>query len=284
MTNSLKVKKEINCSSKTLKITLWLLSFFVIFITLRDVIFSLLLATMFEYPLAQTIIITIMSCLMIVYLLFKKPFKSKFDAGQQLFFEIIGLMVNVGVFLNAILDAGEYKALEFRNNLGKLIIVSNMIFNFVTGSFMLYFLVQLLIDFYKDYQQKRAKKLETLKIQSRAQKSPIPYSNSIQQNNTTLQQSSDLDHLASGNSEATFIQQENSDLQLLPPHITPPSHRVQPRRILKSIRPVQREIQLQDSPSSVEDQESHFRKDSISIFCSNKELQSQSSDHKKAKR
>ncbi len=209
--------------------------FFLIFLSGRDLMFSLILATMFKHPLAQTILIMILNCLMLAYLFIKKPFESNIDFGQQLFFEFIGLIVNFGVFINAILDTGKYEAFGVRKNIGKLIIVCNMIFNFVTAGFMLFFVAQVLVDFYKAQQQKRAKKIETLKILQRNQKQTPPNEKINFDHNPTNQ----------NNSEIISFQQESFDLNLLPNQIQPVSQYKRPRKILRNPRPrnpIRREI------------------------------------------
>jgi len=143
---------------------------FLFFLSGRDLLFSLLLATMFEYPLAQTILITILYGLMIAYLFIKRPFESSFDFGQQLFFELVGIAVNICVCINAILDAGDYQAVQARKNIGKFVIICNLLFNFVTAGFMVYTIGHTLYDFYKSRQAKRVKKLETLTISNRLPK------------------------------------------------------------------------------------------------------------------
>ena len=120
---------------------------------------------MFEYPLPQTIIITLLDCLMIVYLFIKRPFESTFDSVQQPFFEFVGLGVMISVFINTIFDAGKYQILQGRNNVGKFVIVCNMMFNFVTAIFMLIIIVQSLREFYKEQKQKRT----VLKTKNRLQ-------------------------------------------------------------------------------------------------------------------
>jgi len=143
---------------------------FLFFLSGRDLIFSLILPTMFEYPLAQTIIITLLNCLILVYLFIKKPFESTFDFVQQLFFEFIGFIVDINVGINAVLDAGKYEASGARNNIGKLIIICNMIFNFITAAFMLICVGQAFIEFYRNMRQKRVEKLEALERKTKAQK------------------------------------------------------------------------------------------------------------------
>ena len=209
--------------------------FFLIFLSSRDLIFSLILATMFKHPLVQTILIMILNCLMIAYLFIKKPFENIIDFGQQLFFECIGFVVNFCVFINAILDTGKYEATAARKNIGKLIIVCNMIFNFVTACFMLFFVAQILVDFYKTQQLKRASKLEDLRVLQRNQKPPIPNKETNFDHNT----------MNNNNSEIISFQQESFDLDLLPSQIQPTAQFKRPRKILRNPRPrnqIRREI------------------------------------------
>jgi len=142
---------------------------FPLFLTGRDMIFSLILVTMFEYPLPQTIMMIILNLLMVVYLLIKKPFESTLDFVQQIFFEVIGMIVCISCFLNAIFDSGNYQALQARDRVGKLVIIANIIFNFVTAALMAIVTVQALIEFYKEQKQKQVKKLADLEIKNRIQ-------------------------------------------------------------------------------------------------------------------
>lgn len=193
---------------------------FLFFLSGRDLLFSLILATMFEYPLPQTILSTIFSCLMIVYLFIKKPFESAFDFAQQLFFESVGLIVNVAVLVNAVLDAGKYEAIQARQNIGKLVIVANLAFNFVSAIFMLIFIVQFLRDLYQNYKQKQAKKLKALSVQNRLQL-PFPNDNFAKNKNINhLDSSLAIQNISSNNHLETFsFNQESFDLSLLPHHI-----------------------------------------------------------------
>ncbi len=206
---------------------------FLFFLSGRDLIFSLILATMFEYPLAQTLIITILDCLMIAYLFIKRPFESAIDFAQQLFFEFIALIVNITVFINAILDAGKYEAIGARNNLGKLIIIANLIFNFVTAIFMLIVIVQILLDFYQGWKVKRAKKLRDLRLQTRVQELPsIPQSKSHFNKDMSFFEIQSLDQrkmTSNNNSELVSLGQESFDLNLL-------SHEIRPSRQFKRIK------------------------------------------------
>ena len=126
----------------------------------RDLLFSLLLATMFEYPLVQILLFFILTCLMIAYLLIKKPFQSTFDLIQQLLFEVISFAVSICVLINAVLDTGNYLATSTRTFLGKVMIIFNLIFNFGTALFMLFMIFSLLKEAYAKYKQKSARNIK----------------------------------------------------------------------------------------------------------------------------
>ena len=206
---------------------------FLFFLSGRDLLCSLVLATMFEYPLPQTIIITILDFLMIAYLFIKKPFRNTFEFTQQLSFEFTGIVVNVSVFINAILDAGKYEALGTRNNIGKLVIIANMIFNFVTAVFMLISLGQALLEFYREQKQKRAKIFRTLSIQNRPHE--IKNKPTLDSNQSFLYDSSmsiTSHNLTSG---AISLQPESAGLNLLPQQISSSKRHQRPRKNLNYI-------------------------------------------------
>ena len=203
---------------------------FIFFLTARDLLFSLTLTTMFEYPLPETIILAILDCLMIAYLILKRPFNSSFDFSQQMFFEMISLMVSVAVLTNAVLDAGKYKAVGTRNNIGKLIIVANMIFNFVTGLFMLVTIIQIVKEFVQEIKERQAKKIKALSIKNRLQELPLNETENTPQ--ITLNKNLDSSQIfLKGNDLLNNTQSfettshENSDLNLLP-------HQIQPHHLL----------------------------------------------------
>jgi len=136
---------------------------------------------------------------MMAYLLIKSPFESRFDAAQQYFFEFIGAVVNISVVFNAMLDTGDYIALASRINVGKLIIVSNMVFNFITALFMLNMIYQALRDAYNSYKAKNSSKASEKafpQIQHRLDKSP-PLNPRVSHQNTN-NNLSEIQFLANG--------------------------------------------------------------------------------------
>jgi len=136
---------------------------FLLLLTARDLAFSLILTTLFNHPLAQTIIILILNVAMFGYLLLRPPLTSKFDGAQQLYYEFITLSVNFSVLILAILDAIDSIGVELRTSIGRFVIAINMCFNFGALLFMLVSLGMLLKEIYQEYKAKsQAKKTAKL--------------------------------------------------------------------------------------------------------------------------
>ncbi len=137
----------------------------------RDIITSLLLATMFDHPLAQTLLVTLLNILLITYLFMKKPLESTFDLIQLLFFEIIGLAVGICILINASLDSTKDTASI--KSIGKTIITFNLIFNLVTALLMLIMVISLLKEAYTFYKARKAKNLKVARLDNRFQRNPL---------------------------------------------------------------------------------------------------------------
>jgi len=184
---------------------------FLFFLSGRDLIFSLLLATMFEYPLIQTLIFFILTCLMIAYLLIKKPFESTFDLIQQMFFEIISFAVSICVLINAFIDTGDHIATSTRNSIGKTVIVFNMIFNFGTALFMFFMLFSLLKEAYMKYKQKTSKSVKNIKLNNRLSYPPSEI-NAKSNNVFELSRVSGKDFVTNLDSEMNSFHQNSPDI------------------------------------------------------------------------
>ncbi len=136
--------------------SIWTQSFLP-FLILRDLGFSLILALLFLRPRLQILLIFTLNCAMLVYLIVCKPFKERLDLIQQIFFEVAGLTVNISVLVNSQLTDTYKEMLSVRERIGDGIILTNVIFNFVTAGFMALKLIILLKDLYLAYKLKNAK-------------------------------------------------------------------------------------------------------------------------------
>ena len=156
---------------KDFKDTLIIQQAFLFFLTTRDLAFSLILTTMFLRPLILTILILILNLAMVSYLLWFRPFGSLFGASQQLFYEVITLSVNVSVLIMAIMDVIHSSGYQLRRELGKFLIIMNMLFNFGSLAFMLLKGWMVSKEIYESYKakknQQRKSKLSDLPLQKR---------------------------------------------------------------------------------------------------------------------
>ena len=131
---------------------------FLLILTLRDILFSLILATLFDHPLVECILILLMNIAMLAYLFIKKPFKEMVAQAQQVILELITMVVNISVLILAVFDAKHSEAFDQRKTIGKLLIIVNMIFNFTVVGFMLLLLFLQAWEIYKDYKSRRQEK------------------------------------------------------------------------------------------------------------------------------
>ena len=134
----------------------------------KDIAFSLIITTLFEYPVLQVILSLVLSALMIAYYLIKKPFKSTFEAIQQIIYEVIILIVIINVTILALLDDNNSLAYKTRNNIGKAIIVLNFCFNFLAFLFLLAKIGETLWEAYTHYKNKRKTHSEANKSKTQA--------------------------------------------------------------------------------------------------------------------
>jgi len=140
---------------------------FLLLLTGRDLLFSLLLTLMFDHPLVECIFILVLNIAMVAYLLLLPPFKSAFDATQQLFYEVVTLSVNVSVLILAIMDSIDSPDDPgFRSQIGRFIIIVNMVFNFGSLAFMLVKAFQTFYEIYKAYKERKSKHKTHIKLQA----------------------------------------------------------------------------------------------------------------------
>jgi len=148
---------------------------FLLIMTIRDILFSLILSTLFNHPLVECILILLMNIAMLVYLLIRRPFREKIGQIQQVVLELITMVVNVSVLILAVFDARNSEAFDQRKTIGKLLIVINMVFNFAIVGFMLLNLFIQGFEIYKDYKSRRQEK----RLRVKAPRNVL----SLQQNN-----------------------------------------------------------------------------------------------------
>jgi len=100
-------------------------SFLLIYVG-RSIISNIIITTLFEYPLLQTLMLTGLNVLILAYLMICRPFKEILNASGQYFCEGVLLMVNVSMLGMTIIDEMSEKPEGVVENFSKLIIVLNM--------------------------------------------------------------------------------------------------------------------------------------------------------------
>ena len=130
---------------------------FFLFLSLRDLLMSMILTTLFHYPLIETTLLLFLTGLMILYLLIQRPFKSSLAGFQQTFLEFIALGVNICLIILIILDANQNETLQTRTHICSYILYSNMVFNISSFAFLLIILIIEIYSFCKTKFKKQAK-------------------------------------------------------------------------------------------------------------------------------
>lgn len=85
--------------------------------TVRCVLVSIIFAIMYEYPLAQSVLLLIISVVYILYLALARPFCKSSDEFQNYFFETIIFIVNMMVLVMAEMDAQGVQETEIRSRI-----------------------------------------------------------------------------------------------------------------------------------------------------------------------
>jgi len=128
---------------------------FLIFITSRDMLFSLVITTLFESTLAQVMIFLLLNISLLIYLILKRPFKERFEELQQFTFEVIILTVSIIEITGAILEDMDSFGSNIQIILGKLLIILNISFNICALLFMTFKIIFCVKIAYNDFKQKK---------------------------------------------------------------------------------------------------------------------------------
>jgi len=112
----------------------WSLQSFLCFFIIRSIVSGIIYATLFDYPIAQIILLLLLSVAMLIGLVVKKPFQDRLQFGFQIFLEVVIFIVYIIDFILAIMDAKESHDFDAREILCTLIIVINYIL--ILGSFV----------------------------------------------------------------------------------------------------------------------------------------------------
>jgi len=108
-------------------------------------------------PVVQTTFMTILSIAMLIYLFMVHPMKKNIILIQQIFCEIILLVVNVCIFILSIMDAKQIKDYDTRAFIGNVVLMVNIIINWALTGFLV---VKIILIIREQYLLRKAKKLK----------------------------------------------------------------------------------------------------------------------------
>ena len=107
---------------------------------LRFYLFYIVISYFFEQPLTQSILITMLSLMLLVFMLKERPFTSKIVFAQNVLNEITMMIINLSLVTLAVLDYKEVEAEKLRETFGDVIIYSNLWLSLMSSIFLICFL------------------------------------------------------------------------------------------------------------------------------------------------
>jgi len=154
---------------------------FMIFFLIRVLSFYLIIAYFYAYPFFQIIMITLVSFVIVIYLIIVRPFKSRLNNLNQVVFEVIILAFNGCILVLAALDTAKSESYETRKKLENILMNINLAAGFISTFFIVLKAIVLLVDMYKESKlAKQAKNPQSFKLQkNRPAKDPLKISNNL---------------------------------------------------------------------------------------------------------
>ena len=101
--------------------------------TVRIVICYLFVGLLYQHPLVQTVQLTIMSVMMVIYILWKRPINDLVSLIIIISYEIMALIVNICVLILAVSDSLHTLNKQMQTHLSHVILVVNTIINTFGG-------------------------------------------------------------------------------------------------------------------------------------------------------
>jgi len=148
----------------------YLQQIFMFIFLIRVSIFNAVIGYLFNFPFAQVILITLVNLCMLLYLVFRRPMKALINFIQQVVLEGFLFIFNVCICILAGLDHNGVEAYEFRDHVGEVIVVINLIVPIVSIVILGAKFLILGIEAYKGWKAEKAKKKKALGKDIRVEK------------------------------------------------------------------------------------------------------------------
>jgi len=180
---------------------------FLFLLILRDVLFSIAIAFLSISPLAQSIILMILSLPIGVFIVIFRPFKSWWNMAQQILYELIIFIVAIDMLIMETFDQSNLAAINPRKKIGLSIIIVQICFISIGLLYLFIMLFAFLNDLYKNWQlsqnvQNRSDRLRDLNARISQGIFPIPIEESM------IQQERLIIGSTTGNSQIMMRQEE----------------------------------------------------------------------------
>ena len=119
---------------------------FFLFALIRLITVNIILGFLYQYPLIQAILLSLASLMMIIYIAYKKPFKSAVDGSQQLVCELSIGVVNFSILALAIVDIRKDLAKGLRERASSVVVNCNNLMKILPIIFLLMNILQAVIS------------------------------------------------------------------------------------------------------------------------------------------
>ena len=129
---------------------------FILFTTMRTLLYSILLTLLSGHQFAQGVMLILSSCIMLSYLVLKRPFEARFDFIQHMCFEVVIIMANVCILLLGILDITEGKIMtDNKEKVSNVVITINIVTAWILLVLLIIKAILNLRKLWKDYKRWR---------------------------------------------------------------------------------------------------------------------------------
>ena len=143
---------------------------FLLFFVIRSIATALFLTLLFEHPLSEAILLTIMSILLLTYIMVFMPFKNVLDNLQQFGFELILLIANASVLTLARLDREDGDHTQEKYRAAETILKANVVAQYLPTIFLV---LKLLVVIYETYKARMNKKAQYMSGKEEAKKTTV---------------------------------------------------------------------------------------------------------------
>jgi len=136
---------------------------FLFWFTIRIAVCYLIVATLFQYPILEMVLLTLINITMMTYVVVQRPMHEKLHMFEVLIFEVILFVVNIAVLCLTIIDKSQPVNSPTKRNLGQALVICNIIVRILTPILVIVSTVISCVEIWKGSREWRAKANKYLK-------------------------------------------------------------------------------------------------------------------------